>query len=70
MKGIGIAFVVIGILEFFAAILALFEGMTEFVSTYFKGAGIFIVLGAFMISRAKKKKEEEQNKSDWNNDEH
>ena len=70
MKGWGIAFVVIGILNLISGIAAVAYGEAEAAGRKFGGAGMLIVLGAFMISRAKKKKEEEQNKSDWNNDEH
>ena len=70
MKGWGIAFVVIGILDLISGIAAVAYGESDAAGRELGGAGMFIVLGAFMISRAKKKKEEEQNKSDWNNNEH
>lgn len=70
MKGLGITFVIFGILNLIVGISAAAYGEAEAAGRKFWGAGMLIVLGAFMISRAKKKKEEEQNKSDWNNDEH
>lgn len=70
MKGLGITFVIFGILNLIVGISAAAYGEAEAAGRKFLGAGMLIVLGAFMISRAKKKKEEEQNKSDWNNDEH
>lgn len=70
MKGLGITFVIFGILNLIVGISAAAYGEAEAAGRKFGGAGMLIVLGAFMISRAKKKKEEEQNKSDWNNDEH
>lgn len=70
MKGLGITFVIFGILNLIVGISAAAYGEAEAAGRKFGGAGMLIVLGVFMISRAKKKKEEEQNKSDWNNDEH
>lgn len=60
MKIAGIVLVVLGLLSTLGAIMAAANGHRA----SFAGLG-FVVLGAFLISRADKKKEEEENKKKW-----
>lgn len=60
MKTAGIILLVLGILSTLGAII----GSTQGHRTSFGGIA-FIVLGAFLISRANKKKEDEENKKRW-----
>jgi hypothetical protein len=60
MKTTGIVFVVIGLLSTLGAIIGAANGHR----TSFAGL-TFVVLGAFLISRAEKKKEEEEKKKKW-----
>lgn len=60
MKTTGIVFIVIGSLSTLGAIMGTMYGST----TSFGGV-VFIVLGAFLVSRANKKKEERENKEKW-----
>ena len=60
MKTIGILLLVIGCLSIFGGIMGTIAGRQP------NFAGLtFIVLGAFLISRANKKKEEEDKKKHW-----
>ena len=60
MKTTGIVLVVIGCLSTLGAIIAAANGQKA------NFAGLtFVVLGAFLISRANKKKEEEEKKKRW-----
>ncbi len=67
MKITGIILLVLGIISMLGA----FAGAAMDKDPNFSGL-IFIVLGAFLISRANKKKEEEERKSAWvrNNTKH
>ncbi len=60
MKVAGIILLVLGILSTLGALIGAVNGH----STSFGGIA-FIVLGAFLISRANKKKEEEEKKKEW-----
>ncbi|MFW6272983.1 MAG: hypothetical protein ACOC2U_04295 [bacterium] len=60
MKVAGIILFVLGIMSTLGAIIGTANGN----SVSFGGIG-FIVLGAFLISRANKKKKEEQKKKEW-----
>lgn len=60
MKITGIILLVIGGLSTLGAIIGAAQGH----STSFAGLA-FVVLGAFLISRANKKKEEEEKKKKW-----
>ncbi len=60
MKIAGIILLVLGILSTLGAIVGAANGH----STSFGGLA-FVVLGAFLISRANKKKEEEEKKRQW-----
>lgn len=62
MKTTGIILLVIGILSVLGAIVGTVNGH----SPSFAGL-TFVVLGAFLISRANKKKEEEEKKKEWEN---
>ena len=69
MKGFGIFCIVIAILNFFVAIVAAADGAPEdIVSSKFGGVIMFSVLGAFLLSRANKKKRDEENKKKWDNE--
>lgn len=67
MKTVGIIFLVFGILGLLAAFIAMGDGKSEVFAKGLGNAGMFIVLGAFMISRAKKRQEEENDKKNWEN---
>jgi uncharacterized membrane protein YbaN (DUF454 family) len=60
MKVAGIILLVFGVLSTLGAIIGAVNGH----SMSFAGIA-FIVLGAFLISRANKKKEEEEKKKEW-----
>ena len=60
MKTTGIVLIVLGILSTIGAMVAISNGH----KTSFGGVA-FIVIGAFLISRANKKKEEEEKKKQW-----
>lgn len=60
MKIAGIILLVLGILSTLGAIIGAASGH----STSFGGLA-FVVLGAFLLSRANKKKEEEEKKRKW-----
>jgi hypothetical protein len=60
MKTWGIILIVMGSLSTIGACMATAEGQ----NTSFAGIG-FIVLGAYLLSRADKKKEEEEQKRKW-----
>lgn len=60
MKVAGIILLVLGILSTLGAIIGTVNGH----STSFGGIA-FVVLGAFLISRANKKKEEAEKKKEW-----
>ena len=62
MRTAGIIVLVIGILSTLGAIIGAAHGKP----TSFVGIS-FVVLGAFLISRANKKKEEEEKKNQWAN---
>ncbi|MFN1834794.1 hypothetical protein AB2B38_005985 [Balneola sp. MJW-20] len=62
MKTTGIVILVLGILSTLGAIIGAMGGA----DTTLSGLA-FVVLGAFLISRANKKKEEEAAKSEWEN---
>jgi len=62
MKIAGIILLVLGILSTLGAIIGASQGH----KTSFAGIA-FIVLGAFLMSRANKKKEEEEKKKQWEN---
>lgn len=65
MKTTGIVILVIGCLSTFGGIIGTIGGETP------NFAGVtFIVLGAFLISRANKKKEEEDKKKQWEEEQH
>lgn len=63
MKAAGIILLVLGILSTLGAIIGAAQGH----NTSFGGLA-FVVLGAFLMSRANKKKEEEANKKQWEQD--
>lgn len=63
MKGWGIACVVIGALNLIIGIIATFHGAN---TANFSSAVLFLVLGAFLISRARKKEQEKKDKEKWN----
>lgn len=67
MKTGGIILLVIGILNLLIAFMALANNATEAFASKLGGAGMFIVLGAFLIYRAKKRQEEENDKKNWEN---
>lgn len=60
MKTTGIVLLVLGILSTLGALIGASQGY----KTSFGGIA-FIVLGAFLISRANKKKEDAENKKKW-----
>lgn len=60
MKTTGIVLLVIGLLSTLGAVIAAVNGH----QTSFAGL-TFVVLGAFLISRANNKKEEEEKKKQW-----
>jgi len=60
MKIAGIILLSIGILSFLGALIALSQGRN-----ILTGPIVFIVVGAFLLSRANKKKEEEEKKKQW-----
>jgi len=60
MKIAGIILLVLGILSILGAIIGAVKGQ----STSFSGLA-FVVLGAFLLSRANKNKEEEERKRKW-----
>jgi uncharacterized membrane protein YbaN (DUF454 family) len=60
MKTIGIILVILGALSVLGAIIGASHGH----ETQFSGL-VFVVLGAFLISRANKKIAEEQEKKQW-----
>lgn len=60
MRTTGIILLVLGIFSTFGAIVAAYSGH----QTSFAGL-TFVVLGAFLISRANKKKKEEKEKQQW-----
>ena len=71
MKIGGIIILVIGALNFLIAIIGIVQ-VPEYakqIGTQFSSAIMFICLGIFMISRAKKKKIEKDEKDKWNNNE-
>lgn len=60
MKTTGIVLVTIGVISTLGAIIGAVNGyQTNF------GGLTFVVLGAFLISRANKKKEEDEKKKQW-----
>jgi len=63
MKATGIVLLIIGILSTLGALIGAAGGA----KTSFGGL-IFVVIGAFLISRANKKLEEEEKKKEWEND--
>ena len=66
MKSLGIVFLVLGILNLIIAIAGVSAGIeAETIGMKFGAATTFIVLGAYLIHRAKQKAEEEKNKNDW-----
>jgi uncharacterized membrane protein HdeD (DUF308 family) len=60
MKTAGIILLVLGILSTLGALIASTQGH----NASFGGLA-FVILGAFLISRANKKKEEEEKKKQW-----
>ncbi|MEA4840235.1 MAG: hypothetical protein VB110_04425 [Bacteroidales bacterium] len=60
MKTAGIVLLILGIISTLGAIIGTAQGY----STSFGGLA-FVVLGAFLMSRANKKKVEEAEKRDW-----
>jgi len=62
MKTTGVVILVIGLLATLGGIVGTVEGHTP----NFSGL-TFVVLGAFLISRANKKKQEQEDKSRWEN---
>jgi uncharacterized membrane protein YbaN (DUF454 family) len=60
MKTAGIILLALGLLSTLGAIIGAANGK----STSFAGL-TFVVLGAFLMSRASKKKEEEEKKKEW-----
>lgn len=69
MKITGIIFVFIGVLSLIILVIALADSRgsvhTSVISSRITGAISFIVLGAFLISRAMKKKDEQNKRRDW-----
>ncbi|MBR5642892.1 MAG: hypothetical protein IKW77_01750 [Salinivirgaceae bacterium] len=65
MKVLGWVFVVIGIGNLVLALIGLSIGEPQ-AATNLRAVFLFGVLGAFMISRGKKKEQEEKEKKDWN----
>ena len=63
MKTAGIILVVLGVFSIIGAVIAASKGYRASF-----GGITFLVLGAFLISRAEKKKEEEAKKKMWNQD--
>lgn len=62
MKAGGIVLIVMGALSTIGALIGASQGhQTSF------GGLAFIVIGAFLLSRANKKKEEEEKKKEWEN---
>ncbi len=64
MKTAGIILLVLGIMSFIGGIIGVSSGQAD--GSVLSGPIIFIIIGAFLISRANKKKEEEERKSDGN----
>lgn len=62
MKIAGIIILILGILSTFGAVVGTLYGR----SGSFYGLG-FVALGAFLIYRANKNKEDEDNKKNWDN---
>ncbi len=62
MKTTGIVLVIIGIMSLLGSFIQASRGE----HTSFPGL-VFLVLGAFLISRANKNKEEEEKKKQWEN---
>lgn len=60
MRTTGIIFIFMGVLSILAAIIKASAGY----ESNFGGIGV-LILGAFLISRAKKKEEEQQAKREW-----
>lgn len=60
MKITGIVIIILGIISAFGGIMSAIGGYEP----NFTGLGL-IVLGAFLINRANKKKKEEENKENW-----
>lgn len=68
MKTAGWIFMVLGILNFIAFILASAYGELEAAKTKLGGAIMLVVLGAYLIHRGKQKDQEEQDREKWNNE--
>lgn len=65
MKTVGWILLVLGILNLFVSIMALSAGADDAAGAKFASAIVTGVLGAFLISRGKKKEEDEINKKNW-----
>lgn len=63
MKTAGIILLVLGIMSFIGGIIGVSSGQAD--GSVLSGPIIFIIIGAFLISRANKKKEEEEKKKRW-----
>ena len=69
MKGLGIVFVVFAVLNLLVGFLAIIGlGSAEAFVSKLGAAAMLGVLGGFLISRANKKKEEQDNKRKWDNE--
>ena len=67
MKGCGIVLLVFEGLNFIVLIIALSGGgPAEYIAQTFSAICMFTVLGAFLVSRANKKKREEEEREKWN----
>lgn len=69
MKAWGWVFVVIGSMSFVCMFLALASDYPERSESLLSNALMFGLLGAYMLSRAKKKDEDEHNRDKWMNNE-
>lgn len=67
MKGIGIFFVILAVLNFIVGIIATANGAPEVFGNKLAGAMMLGALGGFLWSRANAKKEEANKKDEWEN---
>lgn len=69
MKGFGIFFLVLGILNVLVFFIAAGSGEAQAARGQLSGGIMFGVIGLYLIHRAKQKKEASDNKHKWENNE-
>ena len=69
MKGFGIFFLVLGILNVLVFFIAAGRGEAQAARGQLSGGIMFGILGLYLIYRAKQKKEASDNKQKWENNE-